>query len=134
SIANLATTLANVIELGYLYIYFKKEYEEIRYEIQTSINYRPVRTLKTIKDILFTAIPMSLTPLIGTIGKNIDSATVMDGLQSTISYEQAKIQYGILNGKVDTLINFPLSFSGTVSTALVPGIAAAKSKRKLSEI
>ena len=134
SIANLATTLANVIELGYLYIYFKKEYAEIRYEIQTSINYRPVRTLKTIKDILFTAIPMSLTPLIGTIGRNIDSATVMDGLQSTISYEQAKIQYGILNGKVDTLINFPLSFSGTVSTALVPGIAAAKSKRKLSEI
>ena len=134
SMANLATTIANIIEFGYLYKFFRKEFSEIRYEIRTSVNYKPVRTLKIIKEIIFTAVPMSLAPFIGTIGRNIDSTTIIDGLQSKIGYEEAKIQYGILNGKVDTLINFPLSFSGTVSTALVPGIAAARSRQKLSEV
>lgn len=134
AMANLATTLANIIEFGYLYKYLKKESSDIRYEILTSVNYVPVRTLKTIKDILCTAIPMSLAPFIGTIGRNLDSTTIIDGLQANMSYENAKIQYGILNGKVDTLINFPLSFSGTISAALIPGVAAAKSKEKLTEV
>lgn len=132
--ANLATTVANVIEFGYLYLSYIKELPNIRYEILTSINYKEVRLIKTIKDIIFAAIPMALSPFIGTIGKNIDSKTIMSGLQNTMSYENAKIQYGILNGKVDTLINFPLSFSGTLSTALIPSIAAAKSKGKMSEV
>lgn len=134
SIANLAITIANVVEFMYLYIFYKKELPDIKYEIITSVNYKKVRTLKTIKEILIVAIPMSLSPFIGTIGKNIDSTTIVGGLQKNMSYEQAKIQYGILNGKVDTLINFPLSFSGTISTALIPGIAAAKSVGKLTEV
>ena len=132
--ANLATTAANVIEFGYLYLSYIKELPNIKYEILTSINYREVRIIRTIKEILFTAIPMSLSPLIGTIGKNIDSKTIITGLQHTMNYENAKIQYGILNGKVDTLINFPLSFSGTLSTALIPSIAAAKAKGKMSDV
>ncbi len=132
--ANLATTAANVIEFGYLYLSYIKELPNIKYEILTSINYREVRIIRTIKEILFTAIPMSLSPLIGTIGKNIDSKTIITGLQHTMNYENAKIQYGILNGKIDTLINFPLSFSGTLSTALIPSIAAAKAKGKMSDV
>lgn len=132
--ANLATTIANVIELGYLYLSYIKELPDIKYEILTSINYKEVRMIKTIKEVLCAAIPMALSPFIGTIGKNIDATTIMSGLQNTMSYENAKIQYGILNGKVDTLINFPLSFSGTLSTALIPSIAAAKSKGKIFEV
>lgn len=132
--ANLATTFANVIEFGYLYFSYNKELPTIKYEIITSINYREVRMIRTIKDVLLSAIPMALSPFIGTIGKNIDSTTIMSGLQNNMSYENAKIQYGIFNGKVDTLINFPLSFSGTLSIALIPSIAAAKSKGKISEV
>ena len=102
SMANLATTIANIIEFVYLYKFFRKEFDEIKYEILTSVNYRPIRTLKTIKNIIFTAIPMSLAPFIGTIGRNIDSTTIIGGLQKSMTYEEAKIQYGILNGKVDT--------------------------------
>ena len=40
----------------------------------------------------------------------------------------------VLTGKIDTLINFPLSFSGTMSTALVPSIASANSKNTLNEV
>ena len=134
SMANLATTIGNIIEFTYLYVLYRKELPEIRKEVITSVNYKPVRSLKTIKEILYVAVPMTLSPFIGTIGKNLDATTIMGGLQKNISYERAKIQYGILNGKVDTLINFPLSFSGTISTALIPGIAAAKSNNKLEEV
>lgn len=134
SLTNLATTIANVIEFGYLYIFYRRDLKDIRHEILTSVNHQPVRTLKTVKEIIAVIVPMTLAPFIGTIGKNLDSTTIIGGLQRTISYEEAKIQYGILNGKVDTLINFPLSFSNTISTALIPGIAAAKSKNKLNEV
>ena len=134
SIANFATTIANVIEFLYLYISYRNEYNEIKYEIINSVHIQPVRTLITIKEIVSVSIPMALTPFIGTIGRNIDSTTIINGLQENMSYDDAKIQYGILNGKVDTLINFPLSFSGTVSTALVPSIASANSKNTLNEV
>ena len=134
SIANFATTIANVVELGYLYKFYRKELKEIKYEILTSVHTRPVRTLTTIKEIIFVAVPMALSPFIGTIGRNMDSTTIINGLQVNMTYDDAKIQYGILNGKVDTLINFPLSFSGTVSTALVPSIASANSKNTLNDV
>ena len=112
SISNLATTMANVVEFTYLYNFYRKE----------------------LKEIISVAVPMAITPFIGTIGRNLDSTTIMSGLQTNMSYNDAKVQYGILTGKIDTLINFPLSFSGTMSTALVPSIASANSKNTLSEV
>ena len=134
SISNLATTIANVVEFTYLYNFYRKELKEIKYEIMTSVHAKPVRTIWAIKEIIFVAVPMAITPFIATIGRNIDSTTIMSGLQTHMSYNDAKVQYGILTGKIDTLINFPLSFSGTMSTALVPSIASANSKNTLSEV
>ena len=134
SIANLATTIANIVEFTYLYEYYRKELGEIKAEIANSVHERPVRTLWAIKEIIFVAVPMAITPFIATIGRNFDSTTIISGLQTHMSYNEAKIQYGILNGKVDTLINFPLSFSGTMSTALIPSIASANSKNTLNEV
>lgn len=134
SISNLATTIANVVEFTYLYNFYRKELKEIKYEIITSVHAKPVRTIWAIKEIIFVAVPMAITPFIATIGRNIDSTTIMSGLQTHMSYNDAKVQYGILTGKIDTLINFPLSFSGTMSTALVPSIASANSKNTLSEV
>ena len=134
SISNLATTMANVVEFTYLYNFYRKELKEIKYEIMTSVHAKPVRTIWAIKEIISVAVPMAITPFIGTIGRNLDSTTIMSGLQTNMSYNDAKVQYGILTGKIDTLINFPLSFSGTMSTALVPSIASANSKNTLSEV
>ena len=134
AIANLATTLANIVEFTYLYSFYRKELNNIKYEIITSVHKKTVRTLWIIKEIIFAAIPMSITPFIGTIGRNFDSTTIISGLQTNMSYNDAKIQYGILNGKVDTLINFPLSFSGTMSTALIPSIASANSRNTINDV
>ena len=44
----------------------------------------------------------------------------------------AKIQYGILSGKVDTLTSLPLSFNIAFATALVPALSYARAKKDMS--
>ena len=69
---------------------------------------------------------MSLSAILGSINRNIDSMTVVRGLKTFMSEEKAIKQYGILSGKVDTLISLPLSFNIAFATALVPSITSAK--------
>ncbi len=130
---NLSTTIANIIELLCLYKSFLNIRKDITYQSRNSINTREIRTLNVVKEILSVAIPISLSALIGTIAKNIDSTTIVNELKDIIGYEQAKREYGILSGKVDTLISFPLSFSGAITIALLPAIAASKSNLKKKE-
>ncbi len=53
---------------------------------------------------------MSLSSIFGALNRNIDSMTVVRGLKNFMSEEAAKIQYGILSGKVETLVTIPMSF------------------------
>ena len=69
---------------------------------------------------------MSLTPILSTINKNIDSVTVVRGLKNFMSESMAKAEYGILTGKVDTLVTMPMSFNIAFTTALVPSVSSAK--------
>ena len=124
--ANLATTLATILCFLYLYKYYAKMRKEIAWELKRGRNYKPTRILKTIKQILSVSIPMSMSAILGTVNKNIDSMTVVRGLKSFLTEEQAKIQYGILSGKVDTLVTLPMSLNMAFATALVPSISSSK--------
>lgn len=124
--ANLATTLATVLCFLYLYKYYSKMRKEIAFELKRTTKNKRTRIIKTIKQILSVSIPMSMTAIFGTINKNIDSMTVVRGLKSFLSEEQAKIQYGILSGKVDTLVTLPMSLNMAFATALVPSISSSK--------
>lgn len=124
--ANLATTLATVLCFLYLYKYYSKMRKEIAFELKRATKNKRTRIIKTIKQILSVSIPMSMTAIFGTINKNIDSMTVVRGLKSFLSEEQAKIQYGILSGKVDTLVTLPMSLNMAFATALVPSISSSK--------
>lgn len=124
--ANLATTLATVLCFLYLYKYYLKMRKEIAFELKRATKNKRTRIIKTIKQILSVSIPMSMTAILGTINKNIDSMTVVRGLKSFLSEEQAKIQYGILSGKVDTLVTLPMSLNMAFATALVPSISSSK--------
>lgn len=124
--ANLATTLSTVLCFAYLYRFYQASKTEIAWEIKNSVNYQQTRVRKTIKNILSVSIPMSLGAFLGTINKNIDSMTVVRGLKKFLSEEEAKIQYGILSGKVDTLVTLPMSLNMAFATALVPAISSAQ--------
>lgn len=124
--ANLATTLSTFLSFAYLYVYYVERKEEIAQDIKLSKNYKPYRIKKIIKTILSVSIPISLSSLMSAITKNIDAMTVVAGLKNFMPEATAKLQYGILAGKVDTLTALPLSFNIAFATALVPTISSAK--------
>ncbi len=124
--ANLATTLSSILCFAYLYLYYISVKRQIAREIKSTVNYEYKGIRKIIKEILAVSIPMSLTPILATINKNIDSMTVVRGLKNFLTESAAKAQYGILTGKVDTLVTLPMSFNVAFTTALVPAVSAAK--------
>lgn len=127
--ANLATTLATITSFLYILTYYRVRKKEISKEIVSSSNYETKNIFKVIKNILCVSIPMSLSSILTSINRNIDSTTVKRGLESFLSKEDALKQYGILSGKVDTLVSLPLSFNIAFATALVPTITRCMEKK-----
>ena len=121
-----ASTMAEISCFIYLYRYYSSVKREIANEIKRSVNYKYKGIRRTLKDILFVSIPMSIAPIIGGINKNIDSMTIVRSLKNFMTETEAKLQYGILSGKVDTLVSFPLSFNSAFTSTLIPVVSSAK--------
>lgn len=126
--ANLATTLSVLLNFGYLSLYYRMYKRDISKEIKNSVNYEHQSLTKIVKKILFVSTPITLSAIMSTLNKNIDSITVVRGLKKFLTEDVAKSQYGILSGKVDTLITLPLSFNIAFATALVPSISSSIAK------
>lgn len=122
--ANIATTLATFSSFVYLFIYYRLRRKEIGREIEQSVNYKYENVNKIIKKILMVSIPLTLSAIMTSFNKNIDSFTVKRILSTYMSSDIATKLYGQLGGKVDTLINLPLSINIAFATALVPAISA----------
>ena len=131
--AAVASTLAEMSCFVYLCRYYKTVQKEIANEIKLSVNYKYIGRRKTIKEILFVSIPMSIAPIIGGINKNIDSMTIVRNLKKFMSETDAKLQYGILSGKIETLVAFPLSFNAAFTSTLIPIVSSAKASRNFKE-
>lgn len=72
---------------------------------------------------------MTISSILSSVTKNIDAFTVNKILSTYLPPEIAIEKYGILGGKIETLIALPLSFNMAFSTALIPTISAAIAKR-----
>ena len=123
--ANLATTVSIIISFIYLYVLYKYQKKEINQKIRNSSNNESINILKIVKRILVVSIPITISAVVLNLTKNIDALTVVRGLKNFLSAEEAKFQYGILSGKVDTLTMLPLSFNVAFTTALVPAVSSA---------
>lgn len=128
--ANLATTVATIASFIYLFVFY-------RHNRTLNVNAPGVITKKenifcVIKNILYVSVPISLSAILSSINKNIDSTTVVRGLKNFMDEGAAKIQYGILSGKVDTLTSLPLSFNIAFATALVPALSYARAKNDMT--
>ena len=132
--ANFATTMATICSFFYIYVYYMKKRNEITTQINQSVNYKPTRIRKTIKKIIKVAFPISISSLIASFNKNIDSFTIVRFLKRFLSEEQAKNQYGILSGKIDSLCAIPLSFNLAFVTILVPSISKEVAKGNTKEV
>lgn len=132
--ATIATSLATILGFIYLMYYYyicRKNFANI---IRNSKYIKKERIVKIIKNILKVSIPISLSAIMASLTKNIDSVTVVRFLKNYMSISDAKLQYGILSGKIETLIALPLSLNIAFSTALVPAISSAKAKGNNEEI
>ena len=132
--AAIATTISEIICFTYLLKYYKGVSREIANEIKRSLNYKYRGIRKTISDILSVSIPMSIGPIIAGINKNIDSMTIVRGLKNFMSESAAKLEYGMLIGKIDTLVVFPLSFNAAFTSTLIPIVSAAKASNNFEPI
>lgn len=132
--ANLATTLATITGFLYMYYYYMSYRKDFSKEIVSSKNYPIKSIIGTVKKILSVSMPMSLGAIVGSISRNIDSTTVVRGLQTFLTKEQATIQYGILCGKVDTIVSLPMSFNIALTTALIPTISSARTRNRTEEL
>lgn len=121
--ANLATTLSVILSFGYLGLYYKLYKRKPKRKARERV--KQESGLSIVKKIIFVSFPIALSAIMSTLNKNVDSMTVIRYLKNVMTEKQATIQYGILSGKVDTLITLPLSFNVAFSTALVPTISAA---------
>ena len=121
----MATTIATFSSFAYMFIYYKTKRKEIGNEIAQTVNYK-YEDVKIVKKILMVSIPLTLSSIMTSFNKNIDSFTVKRILNTYLSSDVAKKLYGILGGKVDTITNLPLAINIAFSTALVPAISGAK--------
>lgn len=132
--ANLATTLATVFSFIYIYLFYKIERRQINREIKLNKNYQITRIRKTIKNVLNVTFPISISSLISSFNKNIDSFTIVRYLKLHMEEEQAKIQYGILSGKVDVLCALPFALNIAFITTLIPNISKSMAINNYSDI
>ena len=94
--ANIATTLATFSSFVYLFIYYRIKRKEIGNEIQSSTNYKYENVKTIIKKILMVSIPLTLSSIMTSFNKNIDSFTVKRILSTYLPAELAIEKYGIL--------------------------------------
>ena len=132
--ANFASTVASIMCFIYIYLNYKIKAKEINQEIRQTVNYKPIRLKKYIKTILSDSIPISLGSLIASFNKNIDSFTVVRFLKKNINEEDAKIQFGILSGKIDVLCSAVTALNVALVTAFVPSIVKSFVKKDLKRV
>ena len=128
--ANLATTIATMLCAVYIWLYYIKKRCEIGQEIKQSINCKPTRIRKTIKTIFKEAIPISISSIISSFNKIIDSFTVVRLLKKSLDENNARIQYGVLSGKIDILCSLALSLNIPFVTVFIPRITKTVTKKE----
>ena len=130
--ANLATSIATLFSFGYLFYFYRINRSEITNEILTCKHHKYEKVSTIIKNILTVSIPMTISAIMSSCNKLVDSFTVPRILKNFLTSEAATIQYGIFSGKIETLINLPLSLNIAFSTTLVPSISEAIAKKDYS--
>ncbi len=137
--ANAASTIATAICCGYLLTYYQRSKKEIWKNINESnqVAYKKERKISIMKKILAVSIPISLASIISAINRNIDTFTVINELKIALASSfptmdliknEATRLYGILSGRVDTLIGLPTALNVAFATALVPAVSETMAK------
>lgn len=118
AIANFATTTAT---FGCLIYLWKKKANGI---VCGNISIRKMF------EIIKLTIPISLSAMLASLNKNIDSITVVRYMKRFVGESIAKKEYGLMSGKIDVIASVPVSFIIAISTTIIPNMAKNKENIK----
>jgi len=90
--ANVATTLAIFLSFSYLGLYYRTKRKEISKEIEETKKYKNERISSIIKKILNVSIPMTLSAIMGSLNKIIDTTTVVRILKTYMTEAEATVR------------------------------------------
>lgn len=124
----IASTLCEAISLFYMYFKLAKLKKEIWTDIITSKVFKKERICIIVKNILKISFPITLCALISMGNKTIDTITIVRIAKKYLGEKEAVRQYGILSGKIESLILFPVSFNIALTTVLIPKISEFRAK------
>ena len=134
--AAITATMASSLSVLYLFIFYIKitlrgdfyikSKKNIWKDVITSTNFQKESINKIAKNILGLSIPIALTALISTANRTIDAFSIVNTITKSLGAEEAKLQYGILTGKVEGLVALPYSFNIAFAITLIPTISAAQ--------
>lgn len=128
--ANVATTVATFSSMIYIF----KEYAKDTNTYEDKIYFPKERIIYIIRNILIIAMPMTLNAILSSLGKNIDSITIVKILKQIIGEDEAIKKYGIISSKIDILVSMPLSFNASIAISLIPEITQLKAKNDINEL
>lgn len=123
--ATAATSSAILLSFIYLNKFYRDEKKYIPIKNKPGVKGERKTAKQLVKLVLWISIPISLTAILSTLNKLVDSTTMVKILKPIFGEELAKEKYGILSAKVDVLTSLPLAFNVAFATALVPAISAA---------
>lgn len=121
-VANFATTIATFLTL--IYLHNKSECRLSSYSYSG----------KVARNILKLSVPISISAILSSFNRIIDSATVVRILKRYIGEMNARVSYGVLCGKVDVLYTVPVSFVISIATTIVPSISSYVARREYDGI
>ena len=129
----ITTTIGNSVSLIYIYINYLKSKREIWTDIITSTTNKLERKRTILKSIFKVSCPIAFCALIATFNKTIDALTIVRITKVYLGETEAIRQYGILSGKVESLVTFPLSFNMAITTVLIPKISEFRAKGEIEK-
>lgn len=129
----LVTSLGSIINCLYMYIKYIKNRREIWTDIITSKTYKKEKKRNIIKNIFKVTLPISICALIGSFNKTIDAFTIVKIAKEYLGETEAIRQYGILSGKIESLVTLPFSFNMAITTTLIPTIAGFKARGEIEK-
>lgn len=124
----LVTSLGSIINCLYMYIKYIKNRREIWTDMLTSKTYKKESKRNIIENIFKVAFPIAICGLIGLSNRTIDALTIVKIAKKYLGEAEAIRQYGILSGKIESLITLPFSFNMAITTTLIPTIAGFKAR------
>ena len=126
--AAIATTAATFFSFMYLYISYIKNKKEIWKDVVTSVIKEKESIRKIVINILCLFFPIAIGGLLASTNKTIDAFTTVNTISKFMGIDEATKQYGILTGKVESLVILPYSFNMAFAVNLIPAISAAQAR------